>query len=170
MSEPSRWEASHILSGRALLRLGEPDLESDHKLWASLWRRHGRELLINWVKTRPCERPRAWYKFSAKHLPPRDEDETDADWLYRCGCLSGEEIAALCEKAKAIAAFNSQHMNDGNRIGASDEIRLAIEICPELTPDEICSLDDLGLATEAAADHERGGQKSSARMRTLIAR
>jgi hypothetical protein len=155
MSEPTRWEASHICNGRALLRLGEPDLETDRKLWSTLWRRHGRELLIDWVKNRPCERPRAWYEFSTKHLPPRAEDETDAEWLYRCGCLSDEEIAALCEKAKALAAFNAQHMNDHNRIGATDEIRLAIEICPELSPDEIFALEDPVPATEAAVDHEQ---------------
>jgi hypothetical protein len=151
MNKPTHWEAAHICSGRALLRLGEPDLEDNPELWASLWRRFGPELLRNFIKERPGERPEAWWQFSTSHLPPREEEESSAEYLHRVGALSDEEIEAIADRARALAAFNGIHLGDGHFIEPDEVIVCAMDHC-ELTPKELDILDHENSSANTGAD------------------
>ena len=104
----NRWEADHIATGRALLRLGEPDLETEPNLWREVWSQSRHEVLTGWIAKYPGSRPPAWHKFDARE--PWDSDrELECEYLARLGLLAAEEIPVIGEKAKEIVDFNRMH-------------------------------------------------------------
>ena len=89
----NNWEKQHILTGRAMIRVGATDLQDDPALWSAVWADCRDQLLPEFIASLPGNRPRVWWEFDAPEA--RDEDETEPEYLSRLGLLSEEEAAAL---------------------------------------------------------------------------
>ncbi len=102
---PDGFQRWHICEGRALIRVGEPDLVDNPELWRSLWVRHRIELLRESIAQKPGSRPSAWWRFAAPE--ERRDGESEPDYLRRHDLIGPDELAAIQRRAQALAEFDS---------------------------------------------------------------
>src|SRR5262245_48723681 len=90
----SKWIDLHILTGRAAIRVGGPDLQDDARLWSEIWAKHRARLLPRWISEHPGTRPPAFYAFDDL-TDDQHDDESEAEYLSRIGELQASEVEAL---------------------------------------------------------------------------
>jgi hypothetical protein len=105
--------AAHIYRGVNPIRIAgrSDDLEGDPQLWAELWERHRARLLPEWIREHPGSRPPAWHTFDAMATGSSwdEEVETEVEYLHRLDLMEPQELAAIRDKAKDLARFNSAY-------------------------------------------------------------
>jgi hypothetical protein len=131
---------SHVCSGRNPLRIGgnTADLRNDVPAWSAIWAELRDELLPQFIRENPGRRPAAFTEFDAAYLPAREEDESEVEWLFRCGLIEPDELDAIRKKAQDLAAFNRGREKGGpnSHYIPPDDIHLFAIDMGLLTPEE----------------------------------
>jgi hypothetical protein len=106
--------ALHILSGHNPIRLAEDgdndDLVNQPAVWKAVYEQNRDELLPDWIAAHPGHRPEGWWEFEADGLPELHEHEEEVEYLHRHRLMGPEELAAIRDKAKGLARYNSAHI------------------------------------------------------------